>query len=87
MRAALVARDFGSVFRMLGGMGYSQNMLAELIGTGQPEISNTARGRKVISLAVIERIVAGLGIPPCLIGLACGPCEKHAGFSPPAGPP
>jgi transcriptional regulator with XRE-family HTH domain len=80
MRAALAARDFPAVYRMLGGMGYSQNTIAELTGSGQPQVSTTARGRPVISLAVIERIVAGLGIPRCLVGLACRPCHEH-GFT------
>lgn len=74
MRAALAAHDIGTVFRLLGGIGYSQQAIGVLTGHSQPEVSGITRGRRVRSYAVLARIATGLGIPPGYLGLAWCDC-------------
>jgi len=74
MRAALARRDFGRVFQLLQKIGFTQKRIGRLTGQSQPEVSAIIKGRKVMALDVIERIVAGLAIPPTYVGLACHPC-------------
>lgn len=79
MRKALAAHDFATVFTALvHDYGYTQVRLAALIGTQQPRISEYATAyRPVTDIAVLRRIVAGLGIPPGYVGLACCPCPHY----------
>ncbi len=76
MRKALTSREFSTVFRNLFEQhGYSQQAIAELTGQTQPEISEViANSRTISHIHVIERLVFGLGIPPCYVGLRCTDC-------------
>ncbi|MEW9520622.1 helix-turn-helix domain-containing protein [Streptomyces tubercidicus] len=64
--AAVSEEDWGAVFRTYRRLtGASQRRLGELVGLVQPDVSETERGRRrVTSMEVRQRIVAGLGIPP-----------------------
>jgi len=78
MRAALAARDFRRVYRLLQKIGYTQQRIAALTGQVQSEVSAILYGRKVTALDVLERIVQGLRIPPPYTGLACNSCTAAA---------
>lgn len=73
--AAIVARDFTTVYRQLQKIGFTQQRIGEHTKQSQPEISAIIHGRKIISYDVIRRIVRALGIPPCLAGV--GTCCCH----------
>ncbi len=85
MAHALAERDFGTVIRIYRQWtGASQTDVGALTDLPQPHVSEIERGvRKVTAMDVIERIAAGLGIPPRLVGLAA-PAEPND--RPPAGP-
>ena len=89
MRAALWARDIGTVYRLiLEVTGMSQHKLADLVGQGQSEVSEILRGRRVKDIAVLERIINKLGIPPELMRLsAYGPDGTYCGEDTVADPP
>ncbi|HKR50894.1 MAG TPA: helix-turn-helix transcriptional regulator [Pseudonocardiaceae bacterium] len=71
MRAALRARDIGTVYRLiLAVTGMSQYRLAALVGQTQSEVSEILKGRRVKDVAVLERIADRLGIPLELIRLS-----------------
>ncbi|MFJ7904646.1 XRE family transcriptional regulator [Streptomyces sp. NPDC096198] len=63
--AAVAAEDWGTVLRVYRTLtGLSQTRLGERVGLVQPDISAIERGhRRVTSLEVRQRIVAGLDIP------------------------
>jgi transcriptional regulator with XRE-family HTH domain len=69
MRAALAHRDIAAVFKRLQSSGVSQRRIAAWTGQSQSEISEILSGRQIMSVAVLERIAAGLGIPPAWLGL------------------
>ncbi|MBI1758719.1 MAG: helix-turn-helix transcriptional regulator [Actinobacteria bacterium] len=77
MRAALAGHDIATVFRLIQGLGYSQNAIGTLIGLSQPEVSSILHGRRVRSYAVLARIGSGLGIPPGHLGVAWCACPDH----------
>jgi transcriptional regulator with XRE-family HTH domain len=81
LRAALWARDIGTVYRLvLEATGMSQHRLAKLVGQAQSEVSEILKGRRVKDIAVLERIVTRLGIPRHLISLsAYGPDGTYCG--------
>ncbi len=81
MRRALAARDVAAVFRLLTEAGIAQRRIAELTGMGASEVSEVLAGRQVQSVAVLERIAAGLGVPRGWMGLA------YAGDRAPTSPP
>ena len=81
MRRSLAARDIAAVFRLLTEAGISQRRIAELTGMGASEVSEVLSGRQVQSVAVLERIAAGLGVPRGWMGLA------YAGDRAPTSPP
>ena len=63
MRAALAARDVGTVYRLLRQVGVSQRQIAALTGQSQSEVSEIIKGRQVIAYDVLVRLAVGLGIP------------------------
>jgi len=76
IRAALRARDIGTLYRHLRRLGFSQRHLADLTGQSQSEVSEILRSRQVMNVWVIERIADGLGIPRGWLGV--GYCDKEA---------
>jgi transcriptional regulator with XRE-family HTH domain len=69
IRAQLAERDIGSLFRALQRAGVTQRIIAAKTGQSQSEISEILAGRQVLSIALLERIVDGLGIDRRTIGL------------------
>jgi transcriptional regulator with XRE-family HTH domain len=70
MRAALLARDIGTVYWLiLEATGMSQYRLADLVGQAQSEVSEILKGRRVKDVMVLERIADRLGIPRELMSL------------------
>jgi transcriptional regulator with XRE-family HTH domain len=72
VRAALAARDVGTVYRLLWRSGVSQHQIARLTDQSQSEVSEILKGRQVRDVRVLERIADGLGIPRARIGLSYG---------------
>jgi len=72
MRAALAARDIGTVYRHLRRLGVSQRNIAQLTGQSQSEVSEIIRGRQVSNVWLLERIADGLGIPRAWLGVSYG---------------
>ncbi|MGH3826356.1 MAG: helix-turn-helix domain-containing protein [Pseudonocardiaceae bacterium] len=72
MRAALAARDIGTVYRLLGRQGVSQRQIAQLTGQSQSEVSEIRQGRRVRDVLLLERIADGLGVPRAWMGLGYG---------------
>ncbi|GGU96989.1 hypothetical protein GCM10010211_75440 [Streptomyces albospinus] len=66
LMAAVADEDWGAVFRAYRRLtGVSQMTLGERVGLVQPDVSEIERGRRrVTSVEVRQRIIAGLGIPP-----------------------
>lgn len=48
VRAALAGRDIGTLFRVLGENGRTQQVLAEVTGMPQSSVSEIVTGRRVI---------------------------------------
>ncbi|MGH3828558.1 MAG: helix-turn-helix domain-containing protein [Pseudonocardiaceae bacterium] len=80
MRAALAARDIGTVYRLLGRQGVSQRQIAQLTGQSQSEVSEIIKGRRVRDVWVLERIADGLGVPRAGMGLSYGEQSPSAGM-------
>jgi hypothetical protein len=72
VRAALAARDIGTLYRLLQRLGVTQRQIALLTGQSQPEVYEILKGRKVRDVWVLERITDGLGIPRARMGLSYG---------------
>ncbi|MGH3832740.1 MAG: helix-turn-helix domain-containing protein [Pseudonocardiaceae bacterium] len=72
MRAALTARDIGTVYRLLGRQDVSQRRIAHLTGQSQSEVCEIRQGRRVRDIWVLERIADGLGVPRAWLGLSFG---------------
>ncbi|MGH3718845.1 MAG: helix-turn-helix domain-containing protein [Pseudonocardiaceae bacterium] len=72
MRAALAARDIGTIYRLLGRLGVSQRRIAQVTGQSQSEVCEILKGRKVRDVWVLERIADGLGVPRAWMGLGYG---------------
>ena len=70
MRAALAARDVGTVYRLLRQVGVSQRQIAALTGQSQSEVSEIIKGRQVMAYDVLVRLAEGLGIPREYMGLS-----------------
>ncbi|MEO7195874.1 MAG: helix-turn-helix transcriptional regulator [Pseudonocardiaceae bacterium] len=70
MRAALHARDVGTVYRLLGRQGVSQRQIAQLTEQSQSEVSEIIKGRQVVNILVLERIADGLGVPRAWMGVS-----------------
>lgn len=68
LAAAVTSEDWGAVFRTYRKLtGLSQTKLGERVGLVQSDVSDIERGcRRVTSVEVRQRIVAGLGVPPDL---------------------
>jgi Helix-turn-helix len=82
MAAALEMRDFTTVFRLLQKIGYSQNKIAAMTHQSQPEVSAIIHGRTVMAYDVIRRVADGLGVPPCVVGVAsCRDLQPEADAS------
>jgi Helix-turn-helix len=79
MRQALADQDIGTVYRLLGRLGFSQQRIAGLTGQGQSEVSAIIHGRRVISYQVLSRIAEGLGIPRGYLGLSWCACAVEGG--------
>jgi transcriptional regulator with XRE-family HTH domain len=71
-RHALACHDIAAVFRILRDAGVSQAAIALATGQLQSEISEIMSGRQVQSVAVLERIAGGIGVPRGWMGLAYG---------------
>lgn len=69
-RQALFRRDVAEVFRILRDAGVSQASIALATGQQQSEVSEIISGRQVQSVALLERIADGLGVPRGWMGLA-----------------
>lgn len=70
MRAAIARHDFGVVYLALKDeAGLSQRRIAGLTGQAQSEVSEILSGRRVLTYAVLARIVDGLGIPAAAGGI------------------
>ncbi|MER6091727.1 helix-turn-helix domain-containing protein [Streptomyces bluensis] len=65
LAAAVVNEDWGAVFRTYRRLtGLSQTKLGERVGLVQPDVSDIERGRRrVTSVEVRQRVLAGLGVP------------------------
>ncbi|WFE46513.1 helix-turn-helix transcriptional regulator [Verrucosispora sp. WMMD1129] len=64
IRAALAARDVGTLFRLLSRYtGASQTRIGAAVGLEQGYVSRIIAGRKVTSIDVLERIADGCGMP------------------------
>ncbi|MGW5738531.1 MULTISPECIES: helix-turn-helix domain-containing protein [Streptomyces] len=63
--AAVTSEDWGAVFRTYRKLtGLSQTKIGERVGLAQPDVSDIERERRrITSVEVRQRIVAGLGIP------------------------
>ncbi|MGH3801908.1 MAG: helix-turn-helix domain-containing protein [Pseudonocardiaceae bacterium] len=72
-RHALVRRDITTVYRILRDAGVSQTRIARATGQRLSEISEIISGRQVQSIALLERIADGLGVPRGWMGLAYDP--------------
>ncbi|MGH3430792.1 MAG: helix-turn-helix domain-containing protein, partial [Mycobacteriales bacterium] len=72
MRAALAARDIGTVYRLLGRLGVRQRRIADLTGQSQSDVCEILKGRRVRDVGVLERIADGLGVPRAWMGLSYG---------------
>ncbi|MBV8540297.1 MAG: helix-turn-helix transcriptional regulator [Pseudonocardiales bacterium] len=72
VRAALAARDIGTLYRLLRRVGVSQRQIAHLTGQSQSEVSEILKGRQVLNVRVLERIADGLGIPRARMGVSYG---------------
>ena len=72
VRAALAARDIGTLYRLLQRLGVTQRQIALLTGQSQPEVYDILKGRKVRDVWVLERITDGLGISRARMGLSYG---------------
>jgi transcriptional regulator with XRE-family HTH domain/tetratricopeptide (TPR) repeat protein len=72
MRAALAARDIGTVYRLLRRQGLSQRRIAHLTGQSPSEVREILKGRRVVNVWVLERIAEGLGTPRAWLGLSYG---------------
>lgn len=72
-RQALSRRDIADVYRILRDVGVSQADIAVATGQKQSEISEIISGRQVQSVALLERIADGLGVPRGWLGLAYVP--------------
>jgi transcriptional regulator with XRE-family HTH domain len=83
MRAALAARDMGSIISIFRRWtGASQTDVGVLLGMPQPHVSDFERGiRHATSLAMFERLADGLGVPRPLLGLA-DPQSDEVGHGP-----
>lgn len=69
MRAALAAHDISRAYKLLIAAGLNQRDIAALVGMSPSEVSEIITGRRVQSVAVLERIAKGLGVRPGLMGL------------------
>ncbi|MEO7195793.1 MAG: helix-turn-helix transcriptional regulator [Pseudonocardiaceae bacterium] len=69
-RDALARRDIAAVFRILRDAGVSQVRIARATGQRESEVSVIVSGRQVQSVAVLERMADGLGVPRGWLGLA-----------------
>ncbi len=65
----LATRDVQAILLALKDRGWSQRGMADITGMRQGEISAIIHGRKVMSVAVLERIAEGLKIPLGRMGL------------------
>jgi hypothetical protein len=74
MRAAMVDRDIGAMFKILGRHGISQRRIAALTGQSQSEISEIIAGRQVSAYDVLARIAYGFS----MAGAALGPGRAAA---------
>ncbi|WBB94500.1 helix-turn-helix transcriptional regulator [Verrucosispora sp. WMMC514] len=64
IRAALVARDIGALFRLIARhTGASQTRIGAAVGLEQGYVSRIVAGRRVTSIDVLERIADGCGMP------------------------
>jgi transcriptional regulator with XRE-family HTH domain len=72
IRAALAARDIGTVYRHLRRLGVSQRHIAQLTDQSQSEVSEILRGRQVRNVWVLERVADGLGVPRAWLGVSYG---------------
>ena len=73
-RAAIAARNITALFRLLQKLGFSQQKIAAWCGMSQPEVSAVIHGRQVQAYDVLERVIAGLGIPRTYAGLGFKAC-------------
>jgi transcriptional regulator with XRE-family HTH domain/tetratricopeptide (TPR) repeat protein len=72
-RAALAQRDITTVYRLLCEAGITQARIGRATGQGPNEVSEIISGRRVSSIALLERIADGFGVPPGWMGLAYTP--------------
>lgn len=72
MRAALVNRDIGTVYRILMQAGVVQRVIAQATGQSQSEVCEILKGRQVMAYDVLDRIATGLGVPREAMGLGYG---------------
>jgi transcriptional regulator with XRE-family HTH domain len=73
VRAALAARDVGTVYRLLQRIGVTQRRIAGLTAQSQSEVNEILRkGRRVRDVEVLERIADGLGVPRGWLGVGYG---------------
>lgn len=81
VRPVLAVLDIGALYRVLQGAGVSQRQIAGLTGQSQSEVSDIVAGRRrVENYHLLQRIAAGLGIPPERMGLSWwGPEGTYCG--------
>ncbi len=82
MRAALVHRDIGTVYRLLMRAGVVQRVIAQVTGQSQSEVSEILKGRQVMAYDVLERIATRLGVPREAMGLGYGAYAEGTTFEP-----
>jgi len=72
-RSALAQRDIATVYRILSDAGVTHAQIAQATGQHDSEVSDILAGRRVHSIALLERIREGLGVPHGWMGLAYTP--------------
>lgn len=65
----LAARNIPAFYAWLQNAGYTQRLIAALVGHSQSEVSEILKGRQVLSYDVLARICDGMGIPRGWMGL------------------
>jgi hypothetical protein len=57
VRVALAARDIGALYRLLKRLGVTQRQIAGLTGQSQSEVCEILKGRQVLNVLVLDRII------------------------------
>lgn len=82
LRPVLAERDIGALYQALNDAGISQRRIATLTGQSQSEVSEIARGGRLVeNYGLLVRIGEGLGIPRERMGLSYSTCGEGDTYS------